>query len=214
MISKISNRMTQVLIEAGVILDTENELYNYGIFMIISYAVFLVVSLSFGIILKIPLSSVHFYLVFCLIRSFAGGIHAESEIKCDIITTGLILICEVLIKLFIDYSLVGIAYIAQIVSSACLCVIKPVASSQKEISDQERILFHKKVFVLMISALIVSTICFIIGINNITISSSMGFTLASFLLVLGRMKERQKSCRNLQKNQQTEIELFKEKSKQ
>lgn len=190
MISKLSNQITKYLLKKNVISDEETELYDYGLFMIISYIVFFLVSILFGMVLNIPFSSMLFYISFCLVRNFAGGIHANSEIKCDIITTISILISEILIKFFIDYSLVSIAFVMLIISSICLCVIKPVATSQKEISQQEKLHFHKKVIALTALVLIISAISLIIGVYNITISLSVGLSLASILLMIGKLKQK------------------------
>lgn len=188
MISKLSNRITQSLLKRNIILDEDKELYDYGLFMIISYIVFSLISMLFGIALNIPFSSMLFYIAFCLIRNFAGGIHAKSEIKCDIITTVSILISEILIKIFIDYNLIWIAFVMLIISSICLCVIRPVASSQKEISQQEQLNFHKKVIALTCLILIISIISIVLGAYSITISLSLGLSLANVLLVLGKIQ--------------------------
>lgn len=188
MISKLSYQITKYLLKKNVISDEEKELYDYGLFMIISYVVFFLISLLFGIALNIPFSSMLFYISFCLVRNFAGGIHANSEIKCDIITTLSILISEILIKIFIDHSLVSIAFVMLIISSVCLCVLKPIATSQKEISQQEKLHFHKKVIVITLLTLIISTISMLLGVYNITISLSVGLSLASALLVFGKVK--------------------------
>lgn len=189
MISKLSNRITQNLLKRNVISDEEIELYDYGLFMMISYVMFFLISILFGIALNIPFSSILFYLNFCLVRNFAGGIHANSEIKCEIITTVSILISETLIKIFIDCSFVMIAFVILIISSICLSVIKPVASSQKEISQQEKLHFHKKVIVLTVLNLIISTMSMILGIYSITISLSIGLLLANILLVIGKVQK-------------------------
>lgn len=188
MILKLSNRITQNLLKRNVISDEEKEMYEYGLFMIISYIVFFLISILFGIVLDIPFSSMIFYISFCLVRNFAGGIHANSEIKCNIITTVSILISEILIKIFIAYSLVSIAFVMLIISSICLCVIKPVATSQKEISQQEKLHFHKKVVVLTVLALIISVTSMILGFYNITISLTVGLFLANTLLILGKLQ--------------------------
>lgn len=187
MISKLSDLITQSLLKRKVISDDEQELYDYGLFMIISYIVFFLISILFGIVLDIPFSSILFYISFCLVRNFAGGIHANSEIKCNIITTVSILISEILIKVFIDYSLVNISFVMLIISSICLCVIEPISTSQKEISPKEKLHFHKKVIVLTILILIISTISMVLGVYSITIAFSMGLLLSSILLVLGKI---------------------------
>jgi len=188
MISKLSNQITQNLLKRNVISDEEKELYDYGLFMMISYIAFFLISMLFGIVLNILFSSILFYISFCLVRNFAGGIHANSEIKCDIITTISILISEILIKIFIDYSLVSLAFVMLIISSVCLCVFKPVTTSQKEISQQEKLHFHKKVIVLTVLALIIAATSLIISVYNITISLSVGLSLANVFFVTGKAK--------------------------
>lgn len=189
MISKLSNCITKSLLKSNIISDEEKELYEYGLFMIISYLVFFIISLLFGIALNIPFPSILFYIVFCLVRNFAGGIHANSEIKCDIITTVSILISEILIKIFINYSLVSIAFVTLIISSICLCIIKPVSTSQKEISQQEKLHFHKKVVVLTSLTLIISIISILLEVYSISITLSISLSLATILLVLGKLKQ-------------------------
>ncbi len=187
MISKLSNRITQKLLKRNVIPEEDQELYAYGLFMIISYTAFFMIAIVFGVILNITFSSIIFFISFCLIRNYAGGIHANSEIKCSIITTLLILISEILIRIFIDYRLVWAAFVILIISSICLIAIKPVATSQKEISDQEKLNYHKKVILLTVSALIISIVGIVLPIHSITISLSIGLSLASALLVAGKM---------------------------
>ena len=189
MISKLSDLITQNLLKRKVISDDEKELYDYGLFMMISYVVFFVISMIFGIALNIPFSSILFYISFCLIRNFAGGAHASTEIKCDIITTVSILASEILIKIFVEYSFVSIAFVMQLISSICLCVIKPVATSQKEISQQEKLHFHKKVVLLTVLALIISVASMTLGVYNITFSISVGLSLANTLLITSKFQQ-------------------------
>lgn len=188
MISKLSHLITQNLLKRKVISDEEEELYDYGLFMMISYVVFFIVAMLFGVALHIPFSSLLFYISFCLIRNYAGGIHANSEIKCDIITTVSIFISELFIKFLINFDLVVLAFIMLIVSSICLCAVKPVATAQKEVSQQERTKFHKTVIVLTILSLIITIIGLFLKRYNILMSLSVGLSLANVLLILGKMR--------------------------
>ncbi len=188
MISKLSDRIVENLLKRSVIQYEEKELYSYGLFMMISYIAFFLISMLVGIVLKISFSSILFYISFCLVRSFAGGIHANSEIKCTIITTVSILISEILIKIFIDYSLVQLAVLLVLMSSICLCVSKPVVSSQKTISKEEHKLFHKRVVILTLLIAILSIISMFLEAYSITISLAIGLSLANVLQVAGKLQ--------------------------
>lgn len=188
MISKLSTRITENLLRRNIILCDEKELYNYGLFMIISYATFFLISILFGVVFNIPLSSIIFYISFCAVRNFAGGIHANTEIKCDIITTVSIFISELLIKVFIDCHLTSVTLIMLVISSLCLCILKPVSSSQKEITQHEKIYFHKKVIILTIAFLLISILCIANKKYFVAVSLSMGLSLANVLLILGYLQ--------------------------
>lgn len=188
MISKLSNCLSETLYKRNVILFEEIELYEYSLFMILSYLSFLIIAIILGFVLKIPFLAMIFYIVFSLIRNFAGGIHANSEVKCNIITTMLILISEVLIKVLISYDLIWIPLVMLLISSVSLIVLKPVASSQKEISQKERLHFHKKVIVLTVIAVLISLSCLLLDIRSITISLSVGLFLATILLIIGKIQ--------------------------
>ena len=189
MISKLSNYITINLLKRNIIMCDEKELYDYGLFMIISYIVFFLISFLFGLFLNIPFASLVFYISFCLVRNFAGGVHANTELKCDIITTLSMFLSEIVIKFFIEKILVEISFVMLLISSICLCVIKPVAAFQKSISKTEQIFFHKKVILITTIILTISVISMVIGAYNITISFSVAVTFANILLIIGRVQQ-------------------------
>ena len=64
MISKLSKRIAQYLADKNKIDGDEIDLYHYGLFVMISEFFLMFCSLVIGIIFKIPLQGVIFYLVF------------------------------------------------------------------------------------------------------------------------------------------------------
>lgn len=50
MISLLSSSTTKFLLKKSVIQDEEKELYDYGLFMLISYVAFFMLSVLFGLI--------------------------------------------------------------------------------------------------------------------------------------------------------------------
>ena len=99
MISKLASQFTDKLLSNGTIDAEDKELYNYGIFMLISHLLFFIVSCVLGLVLKCLLEGIIFYVAFMLIRGYAGGYHASSESKCEILSTLSIAMCIVVIKM-------------------------------------------------------------------------------------------------------------------
>ena len=204
MISLISSSITKFLLKKSVIQDEEKELYDYGLFMLISYVAFFMLSVLFGLILNILFLSLLFFFIFCLVRNFAGGIHANTEIKCDIATSISLLISELLIKLLLYYNLIEIAFIMLILSAITLIFVKPITSSNKEITLQEKRIFYKKVIVITIFSVFISLICLLFNFYGIVMSISVGLSLASVLLILGTIQQKIKLLKNTERSKKNE----------
>ena len=87
MATAIAERIVGKLIATSVVEEVDRELYVYGFFLLITRFFFFLVTFAFGGLLGIPLESVIFYIVFILLRSYAGGVHAKTEMACTLWTT-------------------------------------------------------------------------------------------------------------------------------
>lgn len=188
MISKLSAFLTKKLIERDKITSEEKELYEYGLFMILSYLVFFIIAEIIGIIIKIPLEAILFFVTFSLIRNFSGGVHADSEIKCDIITTISISVSELLIRLLKDTASDYIVLVMLSISSILLIVLRPVGSQNKEISEEDITYYHKKVILLTVPAAVASVLCIIFDRRSISAALSVALSLVSVLFVTGKIQ--------------------------
>lgn len=189
MITKLSGKLIEFLLKKSYVLYEDKALYEYGLFMLLSYVVFFSIALILGFGFNIPFSAVLFFVSFGIARNFAGGIHAKSELKCNFFTTSLIIIGEILVKIFINYNLIKIASLLLVISSIVLCVMKPIASPEKEITKKEKEIFHKKLIVFLMFILVISIGSMLIKCYNIVMSFSVGISLASFLFVAGNIQQ-------------------------
>ncbi len=87
MATTLAEHIVGKLIAASVVEEADRELYVYGFFLLISRLFFFLVAAVFGCFLGIPWESVIFYIVFILLRSYAGGVHAKTEKACTGWTT-------------------------------------------------------------------------------------------------------------------------------
>ena len=92
MISRLSNSIVKVFLEQSDISNDE-ELYQYGFFILLSQILYFIITIVIGILLGIVLESIIFYIAFQFIRRYAGGYHASMEIRCEVMSTLSILTC-------------------------------------------------------------------------------------------------------------------------
>jgi accessory gene regulator B len=82
MIPRISSGIVRMLLRNKIIKADENEIYQYGLEMVLSTAIMLLIVLGCGLIFGELISSILFFIIFALIRSSSGDYHAETHFKC------------------------------------------------------------------------------------------------------------------------------------
>lgn len=87
MIPRLSSRIVNVFIRNHIIEEAEAEIYQYGLEMVLSTAVNILIVLCCGLVFGELISAVLFFIMFAWIRSSSGGYHAETYLKCNTIYT-------------------------------------------------------------------------------------------------------------------------------
>lgn len=96
MISNLSKVIARFLCKKRIIDETKIEIYQYGYEIILSTIIGFMLILIIGFISKCFFESLIFYFTFVFVRSFTGGYHANSHVKCKLT---LILCCILVLYL-------------------------------------------------------------------------------------------------------------------
>lgn len=188
MINKLSNYLTEKLLSNGTISDEDKELYIYGLFMLLSQIMFFIITCIFGLVLNCIIESIIFYIAFQLIRRYAGGYHASTETKCEILSTLSILVCIVVIRLSKTYDIQTILLIISIVSAVCIFVFCPLDTPEKPLSDKEFKYFRKVSWLILFVILVAIVVSYVFKFQMVTVPCCLSLILESILLVAGKIK--------------------------
>ena len=165
MISKLSKRIAQYLADKNKIDGDEIDLYHYGLFVMISEFFLMFCSLVIGIIFKIPLQGVIFYLVFFITHRYAGGFHAKTEFHCQAVTLFAIPICCL----------------------AIMAILCPADTPQKELTRGEKLRFKKITAVLISAIILLVVLLFKLGVSSSYIGAIVfAVLLETISVVFGR----------------------------
>jgi len=86
MANVLSKKLAKQLCMNGNIKEEEVDLYAYGFFSFFMYLSGILTSLLIGFVMNMFIESIIFLIMFMPLRSFAGGIHVSSYLKCYIIS--------------------------------------------------------------------------------------------------------------------------------
>lgn len=189
MIGKLSSKISDLLIRKSVIDSEDQELYVYGFFILLSQILYFIIAVIFGIIFNVLLQSVVFYIAFQFIRKYAGGYHASTEGRCEIMSALSILACIVMIWLSRSYDFSLLLFCISLVAVLVIAVLCPLDTPEKPLSNKELKYFRKISWLILfiIAALIV--VSYIFGWSYIFSPCCISLILESILIIAGKIKQ-------------------------
>ena len=128
----ISKKIIQWLVEYGVILKEDAELYEYAVFTVYILIFTLGVSIIIGGIMGHVVESIVFIITFMVFRKFCGGYHAKHIQSCLMLSV-------------ITLSLISIF------------VFSPVDSENYRLNEIEKQDFHRVVVILIFICIVVES---------------------------------------------------------
>ena len=180
----VSEKIVESLITIGVVPSEDKDLYQFGL----DQGVFLIINalstILIGLILGMLWQSIVFMLSYIPIRSYAGGYHASTQLKCYLLSIVFILAVLMGIKL-IPWN----GYICSVISLCAAIFIfwlAPVEDRNKPLRQIEVIVYKRRTRILFV--LLLSLAFLFVGSEQTSISIIMALQLVSVMLILGVMK--------------------------
>lgn len=192
MISRLSERIVKCLLKQSDIKDDEQDLYQYGFFILLSQILYLIIACIIGILLGAFFESIIFYIAFQFIRRYAGGYHASTETRCEVMSTLSILVCLVVIRLSKTYDFQFALLVVSIASAACIAVLCPLDTPEKPLSEKEFKYFRKISWLILSVISLVVTISYFVRLKWLQIffvPCCLSLILESLLLTAGKVKK-------------------------
>lgn len=188
----MTNTIVDLLYKNNHINKDEIEAYKFCIDFIIEYITFIMISLTLGSLFSLLIPVALFMLVFLLLRSYGGGVHARTHIRCTIYSY-LLIILFIVICLFLlpkwnniyNYCIISL----YILSFFTYVLFAPVIPCNKQITSEEHTVFRFKCIITDIIICVVFTICMLSGSHRLCTAICFGSSLASFSLIAAKRKE-------------------------
>ncbi len=188
MLNKLGKRLTNTLINNNQIDESERSLYEYGFFILLSNVIYVTITLILGSIFNIIIESMAFYIAFSLIRRYAGGFHASSEMKCTLITTISIFLCLLCTKLCETNNIQMPILIPTMIAAIYIFILCPLDTPEKPLTKEEYKYFRKISWLILLLIVLMISIGWYFKLEFIMYPCCMSLILESILLVLGKIK--------------------------
>ncbi|MCM1221271.1 MAG: accessory gene regulator B family protein [Lachnospiraceae bacterium] len=158
MISKISTLISNQLVKHKIISEDAQDVYKYGVEIIVSSFIGFVIVTLVGIIFKALLQAMIFYVIFVALRSMTGGYHASTYLKCNtvfsLISLFTIFFSKASSEIQLSVEMITLFFLPAV---AIFLWLAPVENSNKPIEEKKRIYWK-------LTAVIISVLLYILSI--------------------------------------------------
>lgn len=183
---KIIQRVTDELVSNEIIDPEDSELYTYGLqqgaLMLLNIFTILIVGKIFGMLWE----SVVFMVTYIPLRTYAGGYHARTQLKCYISSVALIVAVLLGIR-FIPWTNFIIIMIS-IISGLIIYILSPVEDSNKPLDVAEVKVYRKKARIILALEFGVFILLVNLGVKSIATCLSISLLSLSMMLICGKIK--------------------------
>lgn len=188
MINKIALKTAKKFVKNDNTKYDKTEIYQYGFFVLYSNLIFFSIIVILGVIFNVFLSGIIFYFAFFSIRQYAGGYHASTETRCEILSTLSILACIVVIRLSKTYDIQIALLIISALSAVCIFVFCPLDTPEKPLTDKEFRYFRKVSWIILLVIIVAIVVSYIFKFKMVTVPCCLSLILESILLAAGKIK--------------------------
>lgn len=189
------SRILDFMINNNVISTESYELdfYRYGIEITLSSLINVILIFLIGIIAHRIYSSIIFLVVFILMRSLTGGFHADTYLKCNLITSLSFILLLVVYEIITKHFSLNVVIFIAILQSIIIALLSPIENINKPIGS--KVVYKIISTVLSLSLSILSIVLIINGIN-IGLIVLLTLALVSILMVFAKLLDRRNFYEN------------------
>lgn len=171
---------------SNVIKEEDAEIYIYGINQILVSVLNVSSALIIGWIVGVVFEIAVFMAAYIPLRSFAGGYHAKTSLRCYIFSDIMLIVVSIGIKYLLVTDLVY--YIALVIGIFIVLILSPVEDKNKPLDEAEHKVYKRRTIIVASAEFLLFLLLKLLGLNNFLVSIIYSFVVLSFMLITGKVK--------------------------
>ncbi|BCJ92457.1 accessory gene regulator [Anaerocolumna cellulosilytica] len=143
MANRFALRIADFLCRNNTIQHEDKEIYVYGFEILFSNIVNFILIMVMGLLLKQFHHALLFYIVFVVTRSYCGGYHASTYMKCNITFVGTFIVTVIASNMI--YPTISFVYLIVFLAIYVGCVLEyaPIDNVHKRLTEEEKGRYRK-----------------------------------------------------------------------
>ena len=182
----ISQNISNLLIQNKIIEEENQELYIYGLHQGFIIILNVITTFLLSMFFQSIWNGIIFLVVYIPLRSYAGGYHAKTELRCFI--QSILVLVGVFWSIKHVQEINGIFIFLFVLAGIIIYICSPVADQNKPLSKMEIEIYRKRSRTIVLIEGSAFFISLYMGVSTIYINIFYCFIVLTFLLILGKIK--------------------------
>lgn len=182
-ISFLSNRLADFLCAKNIIDTEQKPIYKYGIEIIISSLTGFCLIFTIGLISGMLIEAFIFYTLFVYTRTHAGGYHADSYLKCNVILLIIYLLVLFFSELLISSYNICIHLMILVIYMSSIFGFAPITNVNKPMDKDEIRSNRKMCIIISVLWCVLSLILYYLSIKYAIVMALTLFSISMLLII-------------------------------
>lgn len=192
MFAKLSDSITRSLAENGKVKTEDLALCQYGVKQLLTILLNLMTALAIGCLFGMVWESILFHAAYIPLRSYAGGFHAKTPLRCYLYSILMIIVVLMVLRYAPEQNIYdGVAYL---ISGVTFWKLAPVEDHNKPLDEIEKKVFRKRtIFVWCLESAVI-ILFFFLHWQRAGRCIVLSMLVLSCMLIAGRIKNVRYQC--------------------
>ncbi len=186
LLANLSQKIGNDLVKSKVVEAEDVEIYIYGInqilVSILNVSSALIIGFIFGVVPEVAV----FMAAYIPLRSFAGGYHAKTPLRCYIFSVIMLIVISIGLKYL--HIADWVYYAVLVAATLVVLILSPVEDRNKPLDEIEQKVYKKRTMNIAAAEVMVCLALKFVGYDNLFVAVVYSFAVLCFMLVAGKVK--------------------------
>lgn len=182
----LSEKIITNMIKSGVSIEADREIYVYGLTQLFRTLLNVFSTVIIGFCMGMLAESVVFVICLMLIRSYSGGYHSDSPVRCYLISVIAVIMSLGSIKLSIwnEY----LSALVMVASIVILLLYAPIGHRNKQLEEIEVLVYKKRLRLILVAITVIFVALLLAKQLSLVFAVSSALVLSSFMFLVVKVK--------------------------
>ena len=190
MLEKMSWKFANQLVESGIIDEADADVYMFGFFQMSMLLLNVITSFLIGAAFQLILPCLLLNVAFIPLRTYAGGFHANSPIKCYLYSSAMIAALLAAIKWIVMPD--GILLAILMISGVVIFSFAPVDAENNPLDVMEKKIYRKRALLILCIEISCSIFFLILSDRQISQIITLSLLAECLLVLVGKLQNRKR----------------------